>query len=163
MFYTLKTIFILIRLAEIVVCEPAAFQRDDFVSDDSHGIPMEEIARKKIAVTKNIMFDAVIEVTAKGNGGLDVANLHDVKVYDAHGDGDLFRNWLLTIKFADFDGDGYQDLVIYGIADYYDEKGKKVLTSRPIIHLYRFNPQKREFEEFFVYAPTWYDLYDKKN
>jgi len=160
MFYTLKTIFILIRLAEIVVCEPAAFRRDDFVQITISG---DEVACKKMVVAKGIAYSAMIRITSHGNGDLKIANLDRLHVYDAHGDGDLFRNWLLTIKFADFDGDGYRDLVIYGIADYYDENGEKVLTSRPIIHLYRFNPQKREFEEFFVYAPTWYDLYDKEN
>ena len=154
----------MIRLAEIMAHDPAAFHRYDFEADANN--PNEEIARKKIIISKNLSFNAVIEVTSKGNGILKVANLKNVKVYDAHDDGDMYRNTLLTIKFADFDGDGYRDLVIYGITDFYSDDDKpreKIQESRPVIRLYRFNPQKREFEELFTYAPTWYDLYDKKN
>jgi len=165
MFYTLKTIFIMLRLMQIMAYEPAAFDLHDFRPDKSSGISEEEIAKKQIVIAPGLVFNAVIEVTSKGNGILKIVNLKKVKVYDGHDDGDVYRNMLLTIKFADFDGDGYRDLVIYGIIDFYsddDRRREKAQESRPAILLYRFNPQKQEFEEKFIYAPTWYDLYDKK-
>jgi len=157
MFYTLKTIFILIRLAEIVTCEPAAFSVHDFMPVGIHGA---EIACKKVIISNDIAVSAIIRVTPHGNGYLNVANLTsaDLSVYRYN-----YRNILLTIKFADFDGDGYRDLVIYGIEDFYGEKDdnhEKIRGSRLVIRIYRFTPERRQFEPFFIYAPTDRPIYD---
>jgi len=161
MFYTLKTIFMMIRLAEIVTWEPAAFSLDDFVLGPPGDIFREKVAAKSIMISDNITLPATIETDSHGYGALAIANLTSeyVKVYDeCH-----YRHWLLSIKFADFDGDGYRDLVIYGIEDFYGEKDdnhKKIRGSRPIIRIYYFNPGLRQFEPFFIYAPTERPIYD---
>jgi len=125
-------------------------------------IVRERVAQKKIAISNNLALDAVIETDSHGHGHLAIANLTTeyIAVYDSC---DSFRNILLTIKFADFDGDGYRDLVIYGIEDFYGEKDdnhKKIRGSRPIIRIYHFNPGLRQFEPFFIYAPTDRPIYD---
>jgi len=162
MFYTLKTIFIMLRLMQIMAYEPAAFDLHDFRPDKSRGISGEEIAKKQIVIAPGLVFNAVIEVTSKGNGSLSVANLEWVRVYDGHNDGAIYRNWLLTVKVADFDGDGYRDLIIYGIEQFYgdkDDRMEKLRGWRPIIRLYRFNPKIHGFEPFFIYAPEDRPIY----
>lgn len=159
MIYILQILAIYAIIVSTAVKSPPVFVLRDFVPDPKRGIHGAEIAYKKIAISNDITFDAVIEVSSHGNGSLTIANLKNIKVYNSGG---KFRNTLLNIKFADFDGDGYRDLIIYGIEDFYGEKDDNLKTirgSRLIIHLYRFNPKQRRFETIFKYAPDWKTIY----
>ena len=165
MFHTLKTVFILIRLMEIISREPSAFTRSDLVAVSENGA---ERAQKRIVIAKNISYNAVVEVNSHGNGYLAIANLNSpyLGVYDDQYDRAVYRNRLLNIKFADFDGDGYRDLVICGIVDFFsddDDDCVRPLNSVMIIYIYRYNPKQCRFDEVFKLAPTvyaWGTLHD---
>ncbi len=115
-------------------------------------------AVKNVEISKDVTFQAEIEVTSKGNGLLKVANLSQVKVYDAHHDTGLFRDNLLSVVFSDINSDGFKDLVISGINDVYDDKGT-LIGFHPILHIFMFDSGKNGFKPVFSNIdPTLKDI-----
>src|SRR5713226_3522996 len=69
------------------------------------GMPGEEELTREVVVAPDVKLLAKIEVSAKGNGSLRIANL-DLKVFDGHNDGIYYEHEMLNIDFSDIDGDG---------------------------------------------------------
>jgi hypothetical protein len=118
------------------------------------GMPEEKELTREVIIAPNIKLVARIEVSAKGNGSLRIANL-DLKVFDGHEDGAYYEHEMLNIDFSDIDDDGERELVISGIVCFTDEKGDKVLRREAVVFIYalQFN---RTFKQ--VYRNTDYQL-----
>ncbi len=118
------------------------------------GMPGEEELSKEVVVAQDVKLVAIIEVSAKGNGSLRIANLN-LKVFDDHNDGVYYENEMLNIDFCDIDGDGKRELVISGIVCFTDEKGDKVLRREAVVFIYALQPN-RTFKQ--VYRNTDFRL-----
>src|SRR5215472_9969627 len=111
------------------------------------GMPGEEELTKEIVVAPNIRLMAKIEVTAKGNGLLHIANLN-LKVFDSHNDGVFYENEMLNIDFVDLNGDGKREMVISGIVCFTDEKGDKVMRREAVVYIYALQSD-RTFKQVY--------------
>ena len=109
------------------------------------GIAGEQNLEQSIHIGDGVDAIVLLEITAKGNGLLSVANLH-IKVIDEHDDGVLFENGLLHVEFVDITGDGYKDLVIYGTVLTTGERHGDPITRDAVVSIYVFDPVKRRFE-----------------
>lgn len=94
----------------------------------------------------------VVEVTTKGNGMMRALNV-EVPVYDVHNDGNLFRNWLLNVELADLDGDGFKDLIIFGIVDNTDEKSGRVVSSMSVTAIFHYDSARKSMKLRFFSGP----------
>ncbi len=101
--------------------------------------------KKKIEIAKDVWIEAVIEITSKGNGGIDLPGLM-IRVYDCHDDGWVFRDCLLKCEWRDEDGDGFIDLVVSGIASKTHEKTGAEVESRTVQGVFRYAAKTRQFE-----------------
>jgi len=90
---------------------------------------------REVIIARNIKLVAKIEVSAKGNGSLRIANL-DLKVFDGHADGVYYENEMLNVDFSDLDGDGKRELVISGIVCFTGDKGDEVLRREAVVIIY---------------------------
>jgi len=134
------------------IAEDGLFRMADFRENRRNGIPHELIAEKRVELGPGAVFDAEIEVTAKGNGLLRLANIRP-RIYDAHNDTEMFADRLLTSRLADVNGDGYRDLILYGVKEVYDDKGN-FLAFRPEFFLWIFLPRLNRFDTpFGIFDP----------
>jgi len=118
---------------------------------DPNGMPNERIRERNIEIGRGVTLRAVVEETAKGNGTLLVGNLR-LKIVDEHDDGAVYAGVMPHVEFADFDGDGYRDLVVSGVVEYTDEKGKEILDCESFVFLYRYDVQSKGFKMTFKRA-----------
>jgi len=81
----------------------------------------------------------IVDVTAKGNGVMRALNA-EFPVYDMHDDGNLFRNGLLTVELADLDGDGFKDLIVFGVVDFTEEKSGRVTSGQSLVAVFHYDP-----------------------
>jgi len=87
---------------------------------------------------------AMVEVTSKGNGHLTICS-QMFRVYDSHGDLDLFDPSCLDITFVDLNNDGYRDLVLHG--EIVESDDEEVFIRRvPVLQVYRFDDNLARFE-----------------
>ena len=98
-------------------------------------LPEELELTREVIIARNIKLVAKIEVSAKGNGSLRIANL-DLKVFDGHADGVYYENEMLNVDFSDLDGDGKRELVISGIVCFTGDKGDEVLRREAVVIIY---------------------------
>ena len=131
-------ILILISSTDGSAGEIERIRRSD-LKPAKHGMPGEEEVTKEVVVAPNVKLVAKIEVSAKGNGSLRMANL-DLKIFDDHDDGIYYENEMLYIDFSDIDGDGNRELLISGIVCFTDEKGDKVLRREAVVFIYALQP-----------------------
>lgn len=105
-----------------------------------------------IDIGHGVVLNANVELTTKGNGGLSIANL-DLRTYDTHDDGLIYKNRMLDVDIVDLSGSGYMDIVVSGVAVH-------TLTSpykdEDVIFIYRFNPDKKVFEQ--VYRKSSFEI-----
>lgn len=111
------------------------------------GMPEEQELTKEVVIAPTVKFIARIEVSAKGNGSLQIANLN-LKVFDDHSDGSYYENEMLSIEFADLDGDGKRELIISGIVCFTGDKGDKVLHREAVVFIYALQ-RNRTFKEVY--------------
>jgi|LauGreDrversion2_5_1035112.scaffolds.fasta_scaffold01758_2 hypothetical protein len=100
-----------------------------------NGMPGEEGFDKEIVFAAGIKIAATINVTNKGNGSLQIANLK-LKIFDSHDDGKYYENEMLKIEFVDLDGDGKRELLVSGIVCFTDEKGDSMLRREAVVFIY---------------------------
>lgn len=111
------------------------------------GTPEEQELTKEVAFAPGVKFLARVEVTAKGNGFLRLANLN-LKVFDDHNDGVYYEDEMLNIDFVDIDGNGKRDIVISGIVCFTDEKGDRVVRREAVVFIYALQANKT-FKEVY--------------
>ena len=117
------------------------------------GIPGEEELKTNIIIGPNVTLPATIEVTARKNGTLKIANL-SLKILDEYDDGLLYVGGMLHTEFVDVSGDGYKDLVITGtIAHTGDKEGDPIIYSTVTV-IYVFDVKQREFVIKFKTGPS---------
>lgn len=131
-------------LLSACIAEDGLFCMADFRENRRNGIPHERIAGKQVVLGPGAVFNAEIEVTAKGNGLLRLVNIRP-KIYDTHNDTEIFADGLLRSRLADVNGDGYLDLILFGVKEVCDDKGN-FLAFRPEFFLWIFLPQLRCFD-----------------
>ena len=101
-------------------------------------------ATREIDLGKGVTAIAKLELTEKGNGGLTVPGC-GLRVYDAHRDGVTFKGYLLQCEWKDMNGDGYLDLAVSGIAQFWSEKDGRLEIEKPISTVLQYDPAKRSF------------------
>jgi hypothetical protein len=102
------------------------------------------VARRDIDLGKGVTATAKFELTEKGNGGLTVPG-YGLRVYDAHRDGVTFKGYLLRCEWKDMNADGYLDLVVSGIAQFWSERDGRLEIEKPISTVLQYDPAKRSF------------------
>ncbi len=100
-------------------------------------------ATKEIAIGKGVTITAKFELTEKGNGGLTIPGL-GIRVYDAYRDGSTYRDYLLTCEWKDTNADGYLDLVVSGIVQYWDEDRLK--RELPVTGVFTYQAATKDFD-----------------
>lgn len=95
-------------------------------------------------IGKNVRLVATFEVTSKGNGGIDWDGGF-LRLYDSHGDGVVFDNYLLNNELVDIDGDGFKDIVVWGVAVLTDDDDREI-GRIPVVSILHFNAKTRRFE-----------------
>lgn len=101
-------------------------------------------ATREIDLGKGVTVTAKFELTEKGNGGLTVPG-YGLRVYDAHRDGVTFKGYLLQCEWKDMNGDGYVDLAVSGIAQFWSEKDGRLEIEKPISSVLQYDPVKKGF------------------
>ncbi|MGI0047669.1 MAG: hypothetical protein ACREBB_10865 [Nitrosotalea sp.] len=98
-----------------------------------------------VDIGHGVILKGRVELTTKGNGGLSIANL-DLRTYDTHNDGLVYKTKMLDTDLVDLSGNGYLDIVVSGIAVH-------TLTipykEEDIIFIYRYIPDKKIFEQIY--------------
>lgn len=110
---------------------------------------------KRLTLGEGVEVLARIEVTTKGNGGMQIGD-DSFRVYDDHDDTMYYDGGMLTTKFRDIDGDGYLDLALSGIVLFTGEKDEGVLRQAAIVGIYLYDVEIRGFREAYCEIPTGY-------
>ena len=118
-----------------------------------NGLPGEQQYNKTFQIGPNRSIPVVVDVTAKGNGWMKVANLC-LRVYKEHDDGEVFDPPLLHVEFVDITGDGFKGLVIVGTLKRTGEKETDPTTTEPIASIYTFDPKTNHFNLRFRCGPS---------
>ena len=116
------------------------------------GMPGEREYRNKIEIGPGVQLDVTVDVTARGNGALRVANLN-LRVLDEYDDGAVYVGGLLHVEFLDITGDGFKDLVIMGTVIHTGEKETDPRSYEAVTSIYVFDPKKKEFRLAFHCGP----------
>src|SRR6478609_1337577 len=103
------------------------------------------VARRDIDLGKGATVTAKFELTEKGNGGLTVPG-YGLRVYDAHRDGVTFKAYLLRCEWKDMNGDGYLDLAVSGVAQFWSEKTGRLEIEKDITSVLQYDPAKKGFD-----------------
>ncbi|MPM78269.1 hypothetical protein SDC9_125280 [bioreactor metagenome] len=153
----LKTIIFCICVLLFPACRDISpanrlLTEEDFTEETCHGIQHELIARKKAVIGNDAILDAVVEVSAKGNGLLRIADIKP-KIFDEYDNTEIFTRNPILVCLTDINGDGYQDLLICGVKKVCDDKGK-FLAFRPEFFLWLFQPERKSFDTpFGIFDP----------
>jgi hypothetical protein len=137
-------------LAAVLLAQTAAGQALDKkqLRGNSHLMPGELRLEQHIEMCRGRTLDAVVEVTAKGNGILAVGNLK-LRVYDAHDDGAVYANDMATVEFVDLDGDGCKELIVTGALCHHGEKDDAIRSVEPFAFIYKFDANSESFRLLF--------------
>ncbi|MDR0933420.1 MAG: hypothetical protein LBM70_10455 [Victivallales bacterium] len=145
-------IFLLLQGCRNGVSAERFLSRKDFKTDTRHGIQHELHANKVADLGNGVAFNSTAEVTAKGNGFLQIANLN-VRIYDAHDNSEMFTENPLEIYLVDINSDGYRDLLTCIVKEISDEKGN-FSAYRPEFFLWIFIPEQNAFgTPFGIFDP----------
>ena len=147
---------LLIGALGLLCAQPAGAQRIERsqLGPVKGGMEGEQSWERTIELGKDVSLPAKLEVTAKGNGILEVGNLK-LKVYDGHDDGAYYDNDLLNVEFVDVTRDGYKDLVVSGDVLYTGDDDQ-VKSVEPVVFLYVFVPEQKQFVQ--TYKRASFDL-----
>lgn len=112
----------------------------------------EQVLQCTIEVDQTTQLPASIEVSSKGNGVLRIANL-ELKVYDDHDNGVVFKDAMGHIEFADLNDDGAKDLIIFGEVQYTAEDGPpRILREEQYLFIYTYDKVSRGFRRTYAKA-----------
>lgn len=115
-------------------------------------MPGEQRYEQTIEIGPKVKVEAVVEVTARRNGTLKVANLN-LRVLDEYDDGMKYLDGLLHVEFVDVSGDGFKDLVITGTITNTGEKETDPISYTTVTSIYVFAPKEKEFKLAFHVGP----------
>ncbi len=134
-------------LALALLTLPLAVRADE-IWPDAAALPeasYPHAATKTIAIGKGVTITAKFELTEKGNGGLTIPRL-GIRVYDAQRDGVTYRNYLLNCEWKDTNADGYLDLVVSGIAQFWNRGSDQLADEKSITAVFTYSPATKDFE-----------------
>ncbi|MFK7790444.1 MAG: hypothetical protein AB8C95_13240 [Phycisphaeraceae bacterium] len=117
--------------------------------DDIHG---SQSWQGEIEIHKDVVTNASIGVTSKGNGTLNVLNL-SLRVYDSHDDTNLYKDAMLLVEFTDLNEDGYLDLMVTGIYQVTPEQRDGVLEEHVVVFMCHFDPKTNAFKKIYQQMP----------
>jgi hypothetical protein len=100
---------------------------------------------RTIDLGKGVTAMAKFEISEKGNGGLVVPGW-GLRVYDAHRDGVTFKGYLLRCEWKDVNGDGYLDLAVSGVAQFWSEKTGRLEFEKDVTSVLQYDPAKKSFD-----------------
>jgi hypothetical protein len=143
--FVLSILFLSAALGQVV--ERADFQRP------KGSLPGELRCEKSIIISEGVTVSAVIEVTAKGNGILQLGS-ERLRIWDEHDDGQVFVGGLLHVEFVDITGDGSKDLVICGTVKHTGEKESEPTKTEPLTVIYAFVPKTAAFALRYQCGPS---------
>lgn len=126
--------------------EAQSIQRGEFFQPDNEPLVAQRY-EKKVEIGPGVIYDAIINVTTKGNGLLEFSTLR-LHVFDEHDDGAYYEKGLLDIEFVDLDKDQYKDIIISGSVRYTNEQGQ-VVRNESVIFIYMFDPEPKRFTRAF--------------
>lgn len=154
--FKLLTAIVLITLAFGSAADVTLTQ--DLLKQEDEGSPGSRAWRGEVAIHKDVVTNASIEVTSKGNGTLDILNL-SLRVYDSHDDANLYKDRMLLIEFTDLNEDGYLDLMVTGIYQVTPEKGDGIVEESILVFMCHFDPKTTEFKKIYQQMP--HDIEDR--
>ena len=96
-----------------------------------------------IQVSRGVLLHGVFSITSKGNGILEVPGAR-IRIYDTDHDGLVFEGSLLHNRLVDVDGDGFNDIVIWGTAVLSDDDDKET-GRRPVLSVFHYDPRTGRF------------------
>jgi len=105
----------------------------------------DSIISRSIEISHGNFQPAEFEITSKGNGAISLPGLN-VRIYDAHDDGLVFTNHLLSCEWKDTDDDGFLDLVVNGTAIQTGDNDDAKPVEIKVSGLFRWNPKNKQFE-----------------
>jgi hypothetical protein len=115
------------------------------------GMPGEGVLQTTIDVGPGMTLDAVVEVTAKGNGVLSIANLR-LRVVDEHDDGIVYKDGWAHTEFVDLNNDGWKDLVVLGSLVRTREAASESPGGEPFVFIYLFDAEAMAFVRSYKHA-----------
>ena len=97
----------------------------------------------------------VFGMTHRGNGNLYLYELKDrqlrllltTKAVEGNAGLFMFQGGRLTPEYRDLNGDGYADLILEGIEEEWDEKGKNLIHREPLRQVFLWDPTMDRFSE----------------
>ncbi|MBI3725617.1 hypothetical protein HY251_16945 [bacterium] len=97
--------------------------------------------RLQLEVGHGVTLDVELGTTNKGNGIVRLGDL-DIRVLDCHDDGFVYRDGVLSMCFCDLNGDGYLDLVVWGVGliPAVDDDKSPPTEPVPVFGVYIFDP-----------------------
>lgn len=120
----------------------------DEVWPDANALPAASYpnaATREIDLGHGVTVAAKFELTTKGNGGLVVPGW-GLRVYDAERDGVTFGGYLLRCEWRDLNADGYLDLVVSGMAQYWSRDRRHLESEKPIAAVLHYVPARGSFD-----------------
>lgn len=85
--------------------------------------------------------------TSKGNGFITIPaadGMHDIRCYDAHDNGSIYKGHWAQIVLEDKNNDGFRDIVVTGIEEETDDNGNPT-RSKPFRMVYPYSPERKVF------------------
>lgn len=114
------------------------------------GSPGTDVFHFRYRLSKDRSVNYDFSISSKGNGTVSLPGI-TVHLYDDHDDGVYFKDGLLLSSLSDINGDGYTDIVLYGIAVISDEETQKgtqeISTEKelPVVSILRFDVKKNRY------------------
>jgi predicted enzyme involved in methoxymalonyl-ACP biosynthesis len=134
----------------------------DLLEQDAEDIPGASSWEDTIEIHKDVLTNARIEVTSKGNGTLEVLNL-SLRIYDSHDDTGVYKDQMLLIEFTDLNEDGYLDLMVTGIYHVTPEQRDGVLEEHVVVFMCHFEPKTNQFKKIYQQMPVGLEDRFKEN
>lgn len=146
--YTIRIGGILITALSVILILPFTCFCEDIKLGDFPKVNAGEIAEPRqisINMTSSLDLHVVLDMTAKGNGTLEIPDQGLLlRVYDSYDDGIVFEGGMLKVSFVDLAGSGVKNLIIYGIAVLTGEKENSPHVNAPMVQVYRFYPETKK-------------------
>ncbi|WP_125719009.1 hypothetical protein [Pseudoalteromonas rubra] len=108
--------------------------------------PEDVQIRKELNIGHDINVPIEFSITSKGNGGFSLPGLFLVRLYDQHDDGSYFKSGLLRNELIDLDGDGYNELLFWGIAVKTGDESEKTLGETPVVAILKYDIKSKAFK-----------------
>ena len=105
--------------------------------------------------------EAGASMTEKGNGTLQLGNLQ-LRIYDRHDDGAVYEHGLLHLDLTDLDGDGINEVVLFGVLKLTGEEQGDPVSYENITHIYSLDCDSGLFFSLYSNSESYLELYNDK-